>query len=87
MPDAHPGLPPAQPPIPDAEAALVTCRYCETTGAARTEWRTRLVARPFGTWSLSGQQIKSSATVAWWPWMVCRIDLGGCGHASEGYRE
>jgi hypothetical protein len=42
----------------------------------RVEWR--LEAKPIGTFSLAGQQMKVTATE--WPWLVC----DGCGRESRG---
>lgn len=59
--------------------------YCGFMGALVVEQRWSLVARRWGSWSLAGVQVKTSAVWCWWPWMVCRTVLGGCGHASRGH--
>ena len=51
------------------------CRYC---GSADTWVEQRLVAAPFGTAALAGQQMKTTGT--FWPYAVC----DGCGHVSRG---
>lgn len=51
------------------------CLYC---GSADTWVEWRLLARPLGSYSLSGNQMKFSAAA--WPYAVC----GGCGHVSKG---
>lgn len=38
------------------------------------ELRPRLVTRPIGTWSLAGQQDKTSAREVDWPYAVCTAD-------------
>jgi len=52
------------------------CKYCGVTDQIRIEFR--LVAKPLGTWSLSGAQLKTSAYR--WPWAIC----DNCGHESKG---
>jgi hypothetical protein len=46
----------------------------------RIEHRDRLFAKPLGSHSLSGNQMKVSAIHLKWPWLVC----DGCGRESEG---
>ncbi len=57
------------------------CRKC---GADElyVELREEIVARPPLSWSLSGNQPKTSATSVPWPWAVC----GACGSESKGKR-
>ena len=57
----------------------VTCKYCGVTGQVRVEMR--LVAKPAGTYSLAGAQMKVSATS--WPWAVC----DACGHESKARKD
>jgi hypothetical protein len=52
------------------------CGNCGTVGQLRIEHR--MVARPIGSFSLAGQQMKVSARL--WPYMVC----DGCGAECEG---
>ena len=58
-------------------AAGQTCPECEHKGL-RIEWR--LEAKPVGSFSLSGAQMKFSAAKV--PWLVCP----GCGVESKGKR-
>lgn len=51
------------------------CLYCGSFDVW-LEWR--ILAKPIGTFSLAGGQMKFSA--AGWPYAVC----GGCGHVSKG---
>ena len=74
----------SEPPVSDERAAQVQCVYCGTLGAVRFEWREKLIAKPLGTFSITGAQMKTVARAVQWPWAVCRSDLGGCGHESEG---
>jgi hypothetical protein len=59
--------------------AGLPCKYCGSPDIW-VELRPRITARPLGTWSLAGAQLKTSAIETTWPWAVC----GGCGHESEG---
>lgn len=59
--------------------AGVACVYCGVADL-RVELRPRITARPLGTWSLAGAQLKTSAVQTMWPHGVC----GNCGHVSEG---
>lgn len=52
----------------------VQCTACGAVGQLRIE--TRLEARPLGTWSLSGNNLKTSAIE--WPWMVCDACKAEC---------
>lgn len=63
-------------PVEPNPLAAATCRHCNTTGRIRVELR--LEARPLGSWSLAGAQMKTSAVEH--PWAVC----GACGHESRG---
>ena len=58
----------------------VACPQCQ---AKMFTLQNRLVARPLGTWSLSGAQMKVSAYE--WPHLVC----GNCGaaYAAKGRDE
>lgn len=53
-----------------------TCARCNTDGTLRIEYR--LEAKPLGTYSLAGAQMKVAATR--WPWMVC----DACGSTCRG---
>lgn len=66
-----------------ATLADVPCSKCGVVGRLRLEIRRFLVAKPFGTFSLAGQQLKVVATERPWPWMVC----DGCGRESRGKME
>lgn len=57
----------------------IPCRKCGAK-ELRLEWRNTLTAKPLGTHSLSGSQLKVSATAGSWPWCVC----GACGAESKG---
>jgi len=46
---------------------------CPGCGALALRIEERLEAKPLGTFSLAGQQLKASAWL--WPWLVC----GACG--------
>lgn len=50
-----------------SQLAAVPCTACGKVGGLRIE--ERLEARPLGTWSLAGAQLKVNARR--WPWMVC----------------
>lgn len=50
----------------------VPCPRCQNTTLVVED---RLEARPLGTWSLSGAQLKTSAVA--WPYAVCHTE--GCG--------
>ena len=45
------------------------CKHCGEP--LRIEWREEIIAKPIGTWSLAGQQIKFSGQKVKWPWAVC----------------
>ena len=66
----------------DVTLEEVTCPGCGEIGDMEIEWRDTLVARPLGTFSLAGQQLKVSADWARWPWLVCL----SCGFAVKGER-
>lgn len=59
--------------------AGVPCVKCGAL-ALRVEARDELVARPIGTYSLAGAQLKTSVVERSWPWAVC----DGCGGESRG---
>lgn len=61
------------------ELAGIPCRDCGTP-ALRVEWRSKLAAKPVGTFSLAGVQAKLAAEETPWPWAVC----DNCGAESEG---
>lgn len=61
-------------PVPD-----VPCTKCGAE-KLRIEMRPVLVAKPPGSYSLAGVQMKHSAVAGEWPWMVC----DGCGAECEG---
>ena len=62
------------------DLSTATCKYCHATGAIVIEWRDELHAKPLGSFSLAGHQMKVSATEVSWPWAVCT----SCGHESRG---
>lgn len=47
------------------------CKHCGSDFPLRIEYREELQAKPIGTFSLSGQQVKFSAVKREWPWAVC----------------
>lgn len=55
------------------------CKHCGPEFALRIEWR--LVAKPLGTFSLAGQQMKFSAANT--PFVIC----DNCGRESQGNYE
>jgi hypothetical protein len=55
------------------------CRHCGHEGLV-PHWRSKLVLKPPGTYSLAGAQLKASAHLIPWPWVSCPR----CGHNSEG---
>lgn len=57
----------------------VPCRDCGQL-TLRIEWRSKLVAKPTGSYSLAGAQPKVAAEEKPWPWAVC----DNCGDESEG---
>lgn len=57
------------------------CPECGTTGSVKLG--TRLRARPLGTWSLAGQQLKTSAVQI--PVLECSVE--GCGFVKLPSRE
>ena len=61
--------------IPDRRPLGAPCRHC---GSWNTWIEWRVEAKPLGSHSLSGTQLKVSATT--WPYAVC----DGCGHESRG---
>lgn len=65
--------------------AGVPCRDCRAP-RLRLEWRAQQVftARPLGSYSVAGAQLKASvvASAVQWPWCVC----DGCGAESKGKR-
>jgi hypothetical protein len=75
MPDTD-GFPRLAPPFIREGPVRGPCRDCGPAGKLRIVHR--LVARPIGTFSLAGAQMKVSAY--WWPWMVC----DNCGGESKG---
>ena len=52
------------------------CKHCGEEFPLRVEWR--LVAKPLGTWSLAGAQMKTVATNT--PFAIC----DNCGRESQG---
>lgn len=56
----------------EAALARVPCPRCDNRTLTLEE---KLEARPLGTWSLAGRQVKTSAV--WWPYAVCTTE--GCG--------
>lgn len=61
------------------DATGLWCKYCGPDAPLRIEYR--LVAKPIGTFSLSGVQAKVSAVE--WPFAVC----DSCGRESRGKRD
>jgi hypothetical protein len=57
----------------------IPCRDCGQA-TLRLEYRKELVAKPLGTWSLAGAQMKTAAVEGEWPWCVC----DNCGGESRG---
>lgn len=51
------------------DVAKIPCPSC---GESQLRLTTKLESRPIGTWSLSGNQLKSSAVE--WPYVVCDND-------------
>jgi hypothetical protein len=68
---------------PDAEQASWACAYCGHVGAVRI---VTLQARAFGSFSLAGAAMKTTAIVPDVPTARCRADLGGCGRPMESVR-
>lgn len=67
-------------PMPKEGPVFGRCKYCDSN-KLRIEHRPRLFAKPLGSHSLSGNQMKVSAIqYDKWPWLLC----DGCGHESEG---
>lgn len=60
--------------------AEVPCPECGVTGKLKVEIRDRFTARPIGTFSLAGSQLKVSAEKVPWPFLVCE----GCGFEEAG---
>ena len=50
-----------------ASVAETPCPQC---GKKQLEIERRLTAKPIGSWSLAGMQMKMTAVD--WPWIVCR---------------
>ncbi|MFZ2238016.1 MAG: hypothetical protein WAV90_00575 [Gordonia amarae] len=67
--------------MPDTDG--LWCRHCGPEHPLRIEWRDEIVARPLGSFSLAGAQMKFSATKRQWPWAIC----DNCGHESKGKTE
>jgi hypothetical protein len=67
--------PTAENDAPERKPLGAPCRYCGS-GDTWVEWR--LEAKPLGSFSLAGAQMKFSANR--WPYAVC----DGCGHVSRG---
>lgn len=65
----------------EERVAATACPGCEQK-ALRVELRPELQARPIGSFSLAGQQMKFSAVKAQVPWLVC----GNCGAEARGKR-
>lgn len=47
------------------------CKHCGPSYPLRIEYREELEAKPIGSFSLAGQQIKFSAIKREWPYAVC----------------
>lgn len=54
-----------------AEGDVVPAPCPECGGTLRVQLRDTIIPKPVGTFSLSGQGMKVSATVESWPWAVC----------------
>lgn len=71
---------------------MATCPSCGRRDAITLDrtGRTVLVARPIGTWSLAGAQMKTSANQVEVLVLQCDPDPqhgGGCGWSIEGYTD
>lgn len=53
-----------------AQVAHVPCPICQQK-TLRVERRERIIVKPLGSFSLSGQQMKFSGNKVMWPWLVC----------------
>lgn len=62
-------------------AAATPCPLCREK-ALQVEYRPGLYAKPIGTFSLAGGQMKVSAHRVQWPWLVCRTP--DCGFEEKG---
>ena len=60
------------------DVSATPCPACHEP-RLRVEWR--MAAKPFGSQSLPGVQLKTTATET--PWIVC----GSCGAEAQGRRE
>lgn len=58
----------------------IPCPECHKEGVLRVEIRERIVARPIGTYSLAGNQLKVSANKVPWPYLACTE----CGYEEAG---
>lgn len=56
----------------------VSTTACPACGEQRLEIEYRLEAKPLGSYSLAGHQVKVAASG--WPWLVCR----NCGVEARG---
>lgn len=56
------------------------CKYCGPDHPLRIEMREVLEAKPIGTFSLAGAQMKFSAIRREWPYAIC----DNCGRESKG---
>lgn len=59
------------------------CPKCSEVGKLRIEYRSKLAAKPLGSFSLAGAQMKVSATEIQVPFLCC----DACGLELEGKRE
>ena len=55
------------------QLAVLPCPDCGTVGSVRLDTRMRFRALPIGTWSLAGQQLKTSAVEERVPVLVCTV--------------
>lgn len=53
----------------ERQVAAIPCPRC---GHTRLRFTTKLESKPLGTWSISGNQLKTSAVE--WPYVVCDND-------------
>ncbi len=56
------------------------CKHCGPDHPLRIEYREQLEAKPLGSFSLAGAQMKFSAVKRQWPWAVC----DNCKRESKG---
>lgn len=62
----------------ELDLSEVPCTKCQLPGGLRIEMRTEVEAKPLGSYSLAGEQVKVSAHVSDRPWMVCDLCNAEC---------